>query len=66
MSRTWRKPSHRIKKYKKLKQVRDGSRTRVSHFCECNGGCPWCLSDRTYHSTKQPTLLDALNELFLD
>jgi len=66
MSRTYRKPSHRIKKYKKLKQVRDGTRTRVSHFCECNGGCSYCLGNRMHKHDKQPSLLDALNEVFLD
>lgn len=63
MSRTVRKPSHKIKKYKGLKKVRDGSRTRVSHSCENNGGCSYCTQNRLYQQLKQPDIEDFEEDL---
>ena len=56
MSRTFRKPSHRL--FKDLKKVRDGRRTRMSHYCENNGGCPVCENNRLHKHKKQPTIKD--------
>lgn len=56
MSRTFRKPSHKL--FKGLKKVRDGSRTRASHSCENNGGCPYCEQNRLYKHNKQPDIQD--------
>jgi hypothetical protein len=63
MSRTTRKPSHRIKKYRGLKKVRDGSITRSRHSCTNHGGCPHCEGNRLYNYRKQPLLKDFLEDL---
>ena len=63
MSRTVRKPSHKITKFKGFKKVRDGSRTRVSHSCENHGGCPYCERNRFHKFNKQPGLEDFLEDL---
>ena len=63
MSRTVRKPSHKIKQFKGLKKVRDGSRTRVSHSCENNGGCPYCERNRMHKHDKQPDIEDFEEDL---
>ena len=63
MSRTFRKPSHRLKKFRGLKRVKDGSDTRNSHSCENNGGCPYCENNRPHKHRKQPTLKDFEQEM---
>ena len=45
MSRTFRKPSHKLYD-SKVKKVKDNSRTRVSGSCENNGGCPYCEENK--------------------
>lgn len=59
MSRTFRKPS---KMYKGVKKVKDGTRTKPSHSCENNGGCPYCESNRLHKHRKKPTLKEELKE----
>lgn len=51
MSRTFRKPSHKLYD-SKVKKVKDNSRTRVSGSCENNGGCPYCEGNRKYNYMK--------------
>lgn len=63
MSRTFRRPSYKIKRFKGLKKVKDGSRTRVAHSCENHGGCPYCESNRLHKYRKQPTLEDFNEDL---
>lgn len=63
MSRTVRKPSHKIKKFKGLKKVRDGSRTCPSSGCENNGGCPYCEGNRLHRHRKQPNIEDFEEDL---
>lgn len=58
MSRTFRKPTHRFKSNKGLKQVKDGSPTHVSGSCENHGSCPYCKGNRLYKHEKQPKLKD--------
>lgn len=58
MSRTYRKPS---KMHKGVKKVRDGTRTKTSHSCENNGGCPYCESNRLHKNRKKPTLKQSLD-----
>ena len=56
MSRTYRNESHKIKGRKasgRKKEVRDGSYTRVVASCQCNGGCPYCESNRLYQKNKE-------------
>ena len=63
MSRTFRKPStnrNMLKRFKNVKKVKDGTSTRVSHFCENNGGCPYCEGNRLYKHNKQITLKEEL------
>ena len=63
MSRTFRKPStnrNMLKRFKNVKKVKDGTPTRVSHFCENNGGCPYCEGNRLYKHNKQITLKEEL------
>lgn len=53
MSRTFRRPSQKTNMgLFKLKVVRDGTRTRVSKSCENNGGCGYCLGNRTHKNKK--------------
>lgn len=63
MSRTFRKPSHRLNKNKGVKKVRDGRRTHVSHYCENNGGCPYCEENRLHKHEKQPDIKDFEEDL---
>jgi hypothetical protein len=46
MSRTIRKDR------KTQKKVQDGHRQFSSKSCEHNGGCPWCLKNRTFNLNK--------------
>lgn len=62
MSRTFRKPSqHRWMGLNHLKKVRDGRRTRPSHFCENNGGCNICEGNKLHKHRKQRTLKEDLS-----
>ena len=63
MSRTFRKPSHRLNY--KTKKVRDGSRTHIAASCERNGGCPYCEGNRNYKHKKQPTLKEEMENTYL-
>jgi hypothetical protein len=57
MSRTFRRPSqNRWMGFKNLKKVKDGTPTKVSHFCENNGGCPYCEGNRLHKHKKQITI----------
>jgi len=56
MSRTVRKPSHRL--FKGKKKVKDGTPTRACHSCENNGSCEYCRSNRLHKHRKQPQLED--------
>lgn len=49
-----------LKRFKNVKKVKDGTSTRVSHFCENNGGCPYCEGNRLYKHNKQITLKEEL------
>lgn len=51
MSRTYRNGSHKV--FKESKKVKDGTRTRVSHFCECHGGCSYCEDNRLHQDKKE-------------
>ncbi len=53
MSRTFRETSHRMKKFYRSKVVRDGTPTRVSHFCTNHGGCPYCLGNKMHKHVKK-------------
>lgn len=61
MSRTFRRPSHRL--FKTKEKVKDGTPTRIVHSCENNGSCPWCEGNRMYKHDKQPKLKDFLEDL---
>lgn len=57
MSRTFRKPSqNKWMGLSKFKKVKDGTRTKPSHYCENNGGCPYCENNRLHKHNKQVTL----------
>lgn len=58
MSRTFRKPSHRL--FSTDKKVKDGTVTRVAHSCTNHGGCPYCLSNRTYKNIKKIINIDKI------
>lgn len=61
MSRTFRRPSHRL--YDTKEKVKDGTSTRDSHRCENNGSCPWCKGNRLHKHKKQPKIEDFLEDL---
>lgn len=64
MSRTFRNVPTKLKKiYKGFKKVRDGRRTKPSHFCENNHGCPYCEGNRLHKHNKQPGLEDFEDEM---
>ncbi len=61
MSRTFRKPSHRLYD-SSIKKVRDNSRTRVSGSCENNEGCSYCEGNRKYNYMKNIVRIKTLLE----
>ena len=66
MSRTFRKPTHKIKALRGLKAVKDGTPTRNSHRCENHGGCSYCLDNRMHkHMNNYIKVRDQLREVGL-
>ena len=61
MSRTFRKPSHKLHD-SNIKKVRDNSRTRVLGSCENNGGCPYCEGNRKHNYIKNIVKIKTLLE----
>jgi hypothetical protein len=61
MSRTFRKPSHKLYD-SSVKKVKDNSRTRVSGSCENNGGCPYCEGNKKYNYMKNIVKIKTLLE----